>query len=159
MPVSSPKIDPRSFDTLVEQTEALAEAYTQNLPGGQGWKASTEPDAGSALVRIFSRMAHHAIDRLNQVPDKHLLAFLNLIGADPRPPRPARVPLTFTLAEGSSTDAIVPTGTPVAAPPAEGEEKEVVFETALELVVTQTQLVSVHVHQPSKDRVSDRTAQ
>ncbi|UCC62538.1 MAG: hypothetical protein JSV36_17525, partial [Anaerolineae bacterium] len=114
-------------------------------------------DAGGALIRIFGRFMELVVDRLNRVPEKNYLAFLNLIGADIRPPQPARVPLTFALAEGSPVDGLVPAGTQVAAPPAEGEEEEVIFETDRDLVMTRAQLKSVFVRQPDADQYGDYT--
>jgi len=118
-----------------------------------------KPDAGMALIRIFGRMAALVSDRLNQVPDKNFLAFLDLIGTQLLPPQPAKVPLTFSLVERSPVDALVPAHTQVAAPPAEEQQEEVVFETDRELVVTTAQLKGVFVREPEKDKYSDRTSQ
>jgi hypothetical protein len=106
----------------------LAEQISR-IKGQVPVKVKLSPDAGSALIRIFGRFVELVIDRLNQVPEKNFLAFLNLIGADILPPQSARVPLTFALAEGSPVDALVPAGTQVAAPAAEGEEEDVIFES------------------------------
>lgn len=113
------------------------------------------PDAGWALIRLFSRLAVLVRDRLNQVPEKNLLAFLDLIGVQVLPPQAARVPLTFYLAEGTSTDILVPAHTPVAA---SAEPEEVVFETEHDLLATIAQLKAVFVHEPQTNRYSDRTA-
>ncbi len=81
------------------------------------------PVPGWPLVRIFGRLGEIVADRLNRVPDKNFLAFLDLVGMSPRPPQPARVPLTFQLAAGTAVDALVPARTPVAAIPLEGEDE------------------------------------
>jgi hypothetical protein len=122
-----------------------------------GWRPRDDgqPDAGLALIRVFGRLVQLVIERLNRVPEKSFLAFLELIGTRPRPPRPARAPLTFRLAPASPVDGLVPAGTRVAAPPAEGEREEVVFETERDLVVTVAQLTSVLVHEPDADRYGD----
>lgn len=151
MALPSPKIDPRTYGQIVAQTEALAQKYTDWRPRSDG-----QPDAGRALIRIFSRMAALVSDRLNQVPDKNFLAFLDLIGTQIQAPQPARAPLTFTLVENSPVDAFVPAGTQVAAPAAENEA-EAVFELENELVVMRSQLQAVYVRQPAGDRYSDRT--
>ena len=104
-------------------------------------------DAARALIRIFGRMAMMVSDRLNRVPEKHFLAFLNLIGATQQPPRPARVPLTAYLVDNSPVDAIIPAHTQIAALPQEGETDEVLFETEQDLVVMRSQLQAVIVHQ------------
>jgi hypothetical protein len=115
-------------------------------------------DVGLALIRIFGRMAATVSDRLNRVPEKNFLAFLDLLGTQILPPQPARVPLTFYLASGvpENTTALVPAYTQISAPPA---EEEVVFETEHDLIVTLVQLQAVFVRQLEADRYSDRTSQ
>ncbi|MEM1167739.1 MAG: baseplate J/gp47 family protein [Cyanobacteria bacterium P01_H01_bin.35] len=124
----------------------------------RGWKRNNgQIDAGEALIRIFATMVKSVSDRLNQVPEKNFLAFLDLIGGKLMPPQPAKVPLTFYLAEGSPVDGLVPAYTQVSALPAEGSDEEIVFETDRELVVTTAQLKAVFVREPSQDKYSDRS--
>ncbi len=125
----------------------------------KGWYKGEKPDPGLALIRIFSRMATLAIARLNQVPDKNFLAFLDILGTQILPPQPAKVPLTFSLVNGISDDklVIIPAGTQVAAPPLEGEEEEVVFETEKDLTMTTSQLQAVFIRQPDADLYSECT--
>ncbi|HEX7242064.1 MAG TPA: hypothetical protein VF263_17400, partial [Longimicrobiaceae bacterium] len=145
-----PPIDRRSYADFVARTEALLQRYA-------GW-SPPEGDPAAALVRVFARMAERVSDRLNRVPDRNFLAFLDLIGVDLRPPQPARAPLTFSLAAGAAVDAVVPARTQVAGQPLEGEKEPVVFETERELVVTRTVLSAVMVRDPGRDRWADRTA-
>jgi hypothetical protein len=152
MSIQQPKIDSRTYEDIVKQTEDLAHKFTDWRPRADG-----KADAGRALIRIFGRMAALVSERLNQVPQKNFLAFLDLIGTQILPPQPARVPLTFNLVAGSGADAFVPAGTPVASPPAAGEEEEVVFETERDLVLTAAQLQAVFVREPDADRYSDCT--
>src|SRR5262249_46288099 len=112
-----------------------------------------------ALVRVFSRMVQHVIDNVNQVPNQHFLAFLDLIGAQRKPPQPARVPLSFLIAKGALADALVPARTLVSASLADGEKGEVVFETDRELVVSRAVLAAIGVHRPDLDRYADRGLQ
>ena len=148
-----PLIDPRDRRQLAEQTTALAQQYT-------GWRPDLlVPDAGQALIGVFARFAELVVARVNRAPERNYFAFLNLIGTQPAPPLPARVPLTFTLVERSPADAVIPAGIQVAALPLEGEEDEVVFETDLPLVATRAQLMAAFVGDTENDRYSDRTRQ
>jgi hypothetical protein len=152
--VQAPDIDKRSYADIVDQTTQLAGQLS-------GWQPRLDgaPDAGQALIGIFGRFAELVIERLNRAPDKNYLAFLDLIGATPLPPRPARVPLTFHLATGSPVDAVVPAGVLAAAPPLAGEQDDVVFETERLLVVTRAQLQAAYVSDTEHDTYSDRSAQ
>jgi len=150
MRAQAPKIDPRSYEDVVQKTEALVEG------AGLGWIPG-DPDAASALIRVFGRMVQHLVERLNQVPEKHFAAFLNLLGAEPRPPEAAQVPLTFHLVDSAPADSLVPAGTQVAAKALEGDAGEVLFETTLDLVVTRARLSSFFVHNPVADFYADRS--
>ncbi|NEO72971.1 putative baseplate assembly protein [Moorena sp. SIO3H5] len=150
MVIKAPKIDSRTAETIAAQVQQLLEQYTGETKPLQGTSA--------AIVNIFARFAEIIIERLNQVPDKNFLGFLDLLGASRLPPQPARVPLTFSLAAGTTVDAVVPKGTQVAAPPAEGEQDPVIFETERELVVTTTKIESIFVRDTQQDLYSDRTS-
>jgi hypothetical protein len=141
MALPPPKIDSRTYADLVVETEQLAQRFSQ-------WQLSPnhENDAGRALIRIFGRMATMVADRLNRVPGKHFLAFLNLIGAQQQPPRPARVPLTAYLVDNSSVEALLPARTSIAAV-LSNSDQEVLFETEQNLVVMRSQLQAVIVQQ------------
>ncbi|WP_421658674.1 hypothetical protein [Leptothermofonsia sp. ETS-13] len=87
--------------TLVNLNLAEHIQRVSQVQGINRIRVKVTPDAGWALIRIFSHLAMMVRDRLNQVSDKNFLAFLDLIGTQILPPQPARVPLTFYLAEGS----------------------------------------------------------
>src|SRR5689334_7938225 len=125
---------------------------------GSPWDAF-RPELGTsgALTRIFARFGELITDRLNRVPDKNFLAFLDLLGASLLPPRPARVPLTFSLADGAS-GAVVPARTEVAAVAASGEPEQAVFVTESELIVTAARLRAAFTHDPASDRYTDHAA-
>ena len=154
--VEAPLIDGRTHSDLVVEVETLIQQYTSGVDG-PGWQPG-KSDAGSALVRIFSRMAELVITRLNRLPDRNFLAFLDLIGVRLNLPQAARVPLTFLLASGSPVDALVPAGTQAEADALEGETEPPQFETQRDLVVTRSQLVAVYSRDPGNDRWADRTA-
>ena len=74
------------------------------------------------------------IFRLNQVPEKNYVAFLNLLGIKLRAPRAAKALLQFTLVEGTARQK-VPRGSQVSTPQS-GDDSTVSFETDRDLVVT-----------------------
>ena len=159
---TAPPVDPRTAAAISAQLRELLaihapEWHEQHTDPATGQTRSDR--LATALIGIFSRFAEIILHRLNQVPDKNLLAFLDMLGEARLPPQPARVPLTFSLAPGSTADAVVPKGTLVASPPAEGEKEPVVFETEAELVVSAAQLSSLFVRAPEHDRYADYSAQ
>lgn len=147
MAAAYPRIDERHAAHLAQQVEQLLRHYVPEWQGG-------DPQA-QALIAVFARFGELIIERLNRVPEKNLLAFLDLLGASLAPPQPARVPLTFSLAEGGTLAARVSAGTQVATalPAADGEP--VIFETERDLVVTPARLAAAIVHDPAADRYRD----
>ncbi len=154
--MQSPPIDPRSRAELTAHLRGLAQELS-------GWRPAQDgrPDPGSALIGVAARFADIVIERVNRVPERNYLAFLNLIGTRPLPPQAARVPLTFTLAEGLPADVVVPAGTQAAAEPV-GEDPDghdsIVFETEQPLVVTRSKLRSIVVSDPVHDTRTDAQA-
>jgi hypothetical protein len=66
MSIQQPKIDSRTYEDIVKQTEDLAQKFTDWRPRADG-----KADAGGALIRIFGRMAAEVSERLNKVPEKN----------------------------------------------------------------------------------------
>ena len=94
----------------------ISEMFIEQLQGeiiSRAWQGR-EGGAGQALVHLFGRLSELVINRLNQVPDKHFLAFLNEAGVDLLAPRPASTELTFTPAEDGPPVIRVPAGTELA---------------------------------------------
>jgi Baseplate J-like protein len=151
MTTTAPRLDPRTAAAIRDQvTSDLA----TNLGGA--WVPAGD-QASAALISIIARFGEIVIERLNQAPDKNFLAFLDLLGTTPLPPEPARVPLTFTVAAGSTTDAVVPAGTQAAAPPGEGETDPTVFETERELTAVAASLQTLVAADAERDLIADHS--
>ncbi len=150
---TAPNIDGRAAGDVARQIETLLRAYAPT------WN-EVDPATGratgisAALIGVCARFAELTIQRLNQAPGKNQLAFLDMLGATPMPPQPARVPLTFTLAAGA-TGAVVPARTQVAAPPGPGAKAPVLFETEDELALTPATLARVVTWDAPDDTTDD----
>src|SRR2546423_5269081 len=137
MSSSAPRIDSRASETVVRQVLELLQVYTAEWP-----EFRPERGASRALVEIFGRFAELIIERLNQVPEKNLLAFLDMVGASQLPPQAARAPLTFSLVQGSIVDGLVPAGAQVVALPAAGGTTPAIFSTEAQVVVTAAKILA-----------------
>lgn len=148
----TPKIDPRTAPDIFAQVLDLLDQQKVVLIPEPDWEAF-QPEQGTsgALIGIFARFAELITDRLNRVPDKNFLAFLDLLGASLLPPTSARAPLTFSLTDGATGGAVVPAGTEVGALATEGEKEPAVFETENEIVITASRLRAAFTRDPAKD--------
>lgn len=151
----APEIDSGSAADIAGQVRELLKIYTPE------WREARDPltgdpkGVGTALIETFARFCEIVLHRLNRVPEKNYLAFLDLLGVSQLPPQPARVPLTFSLTPGSAVDGVVPPGTQVASPAGAGGKEAVIFETEEELVVTAAALASLQVRDPTWDSYAD----
>ena len=91
MPIQPPNLDDRSYEDIVAEARALIPQYCPE------WTNLNDADPGMTLVQLFAWMTEMTIYRLNRVPDKTYIHFLNFIGEDRKPARPAVAPLTFLL--------------------------------------------------------------
>ena len=89
MPIKPPNLDDRRYADLVREARALIPQYTPD------WTNLSDSDPGITLVQLFAWMTEMTIYRLNRVPDKTYVHFLNFIGEERRDARPASVPITF----------------------------------------------------------------
>jgi hypothetical protein len=124
------------------------------FPEPPGRWVGREGEAGWALTRLFGRMVELVFTRLNQVPDKNFLAFLNAAGVSLLPPRPARTEITFSPQKDGPPFIRVPAGTQVATVQTE-TQSEVVFETQRDMLVVPVTLVAGVSFDPVN--VSDNT--
>ena len=153
MTIPAPKVDERTSSEIARDVRGLLPVYVEDWPG-----AGEAGELSEALIYVFSRFGEIIVDRLNKTPEKNFLAFLDLLGISPLPLQAARAPVTFYLAPGAATHALVPAGTQVAATPGPGEQKPVVFETEKELVVISAKLESLLIKDGGHDQFTDFSA-
>lgn len=149
MALPSPNLDDRRFQQFVDD----AKRYIQQR--APEWTDHNVSDPGVTLVETVAHMADQIVYRLNRVPDKNHLAFLDLVGITLFPPSAARTDVTFWLSAPQEEAVHVPLGTEVATMRTEGEEA-VVFATERELAVVPSSLRHLVVQQRGK-QVVDRT--
>src|SRR5690606_27334479 len=130
----SPIIAARNLAQLIEQVKLLAQYYATD------WKfRPDDPDPGPAFSPMFAHLLGGNIRRLNQVPYKSFLAFLNHFNVELAPAQPAAAHITFRLAEGTSEPVFVEKGTQLAASIL-GESEPIVFETVRPILLTSARL-------------------
>ncbi|MGW7565662.1 putative baseplate assembly protein [Streptomyces tendae] len=149
MPLPSPNLDDRRFQQFVDD----AKRYIQQR--APEWTDHNVSDPGVTLVETVAHMADQIVYRLNRVPDKNHLAFLDLVGITLFPPSAARTDVTFWLSAPQEDAILVPVGTEVATLRTERDEA-VVFATEQDLRIVPCTLGRL-VTQVSGEAVSDRT--
>ncbi|HEU5266827.1 MAG TPA: putative baseplate assembly protein, partial [Jatrophihabitans sp.] len=120
--------DDRHFQDLVDGAKRLIQTRCPQ------WTDHNVSDPGVTLVEAYAQMVDQLIYRLNRVPDRHYVKFLELIGVQLRPPSPARGQVTFWLSAPQPHTVVVREGTEVATPRTDVDEP-IVFTTAQRLDV------------------------
>lgn len=144
--MAAPILDDRKVKEILAQLQALA---LTELPA---WQPRAQGDAGTMLQRIFARLLELALHRLNEAPDKHLLAFLDTMGISLMPPAAARVPLTFMLLANTRPQLLAK-----GAQASGGQQARIIFETDGDLNIIPAQLTSGFTVDPNWDRYTDET--
>src|SRR6266704_4042902 len=120
MPLLAPNLDDRTFDQILAQAKLLIPRYAPT------WTNQSEADPGVTLMELFSWMFEMMLYRLNQVPDRNYIKFLELLGIEQAAAQPATAELTFSLTQTNVQTVIVPMGTQASAG---GGSQPVIFET------------------------------
>jgi predicted phage baseplate assembly protein len=144
--LQAPDLDDRRFQDIVDEAKRRIHRYCPD------WTDHNVSDPGIALVELFAWMTEMTLYRLNQVPDRLYVKFLELVGVELFSAVPARADLLFTLT-GPRDDVVrVPAGTQVSTDRV-GDEEPVVFLTDEELRVVPPKLVACLTH--NGDRYED----
>jgi predicted phage baseplate assembly protein len=110
------------------------------------------------LIETFAYMTDQLLYRLNRVPDRLYLRFLDLIGLHLLPATPARVPVTFWLSAPASAPLTIATGTNAATPRTE-TDASIVFATLEDLDVVPCSLHTLRMRTVSDDESVGRIEQ
>ncbi|MEU6021947.1 putative baseplate assembly protein [Micromonospora sp. NPDC047134] len=151
MALPAPNLDDRRFQHLVDDAKRFIQ---QRCPE---WTDHNVSDPGVTLIEAFAQMTDELLYRLNRVPEKNYLAFLDLIGVRLFPPTAARADLTFWLAAPQAEAVLLRAGTEASTVRTETEEA-IVFTTAADLAIVPCELVHLRVH-PADGPAADRTDQ
>ncbi|WP_426561265.1 putative baseplate assembly protein [Angustibacter sp. McL0619] len=149
MALTAPNLDDRTFQDLVDDAKRHVQ---QSCPQ---WSDHNVSDPGVTLIEAFAQMVDQLIYRLNRVPDRHYVKFLELVGVRLRPPAAARGNVTFWLSAPQPQTVAVPAGTEVATPRTAVDDP-VVFTTMHELQVVSCEFARCASHLAGAEPV-DRT--
>ncbi|WP_055529187.1 putative baseplate assembly protein [Streptomyces graminilatus] len=128
MALPAPHLDDRRFQHLVDEAKRFIQ---QRCPE---WTDHNVSDPGVTLIEAFAHMTDQLLYRLNRVPEKNYLAFLDLIGVTLFPPVPARTDVTFWLSAPQQVTVVLPENTEIATVRTETEDA-LVFATTRDLAV------------------------
>src|SRR5512139_578605 len=124
-----PNLDDRRFQDFVDEAKRRIPRYCPS------WTDHNVSDPGVTLIELFAWMADQCLYRLNQVPDKNFIVFLDLIGVRLEPAHAATGDVTFTLSAKLERPMSIPGGIEVATESGQGQEPVVVTtDRSLEMI-------------------------
>lgn len=148
MALPAPNLDDRRFQDLVDDAKRLVQ---QRCPE---WTDHNVSDPGVTLIETFAYMTDQLLFRLNRVPDRLYVKFLELIGLRMLPPTPAHAPVTFWLSTPATAPLVVAAGTKTGTIRTETEES-VVFSTVDELRIVPCRLQHIRVDRVGSEERRD----
>jgi predicted phage baseplate assembly protein len=128
MPLPTPNLDDLKF-----QKDLVDEARKRIIHYCPEWTDYNLSDPGITLIELFAWMTELMVYRLNRVPDKNYIKFLELLGLQIKPASSARTDLTFWLSvslpisEDNQQSVIIPRGSQVRSDSSGSEE--IIFST------------------------------
>jgi predicted phage baseplate assembly protein len=120
------------MDDLRFQRDLVDEARKRIVHYCPEWTEYNLSDPGITLIELFAWMTELTVYRLNRVPERNYIKFLEMLGLQRKPASSARTELTFWLSAplpltpGSEQTVIVPPGLEVRS---EQSGEEVTFTT------------------------------
>ena len=123
MALPAPNLDDRRFQNLVDDAKRLVQRRCPE------WTDHNVSDPGVTLIETFAYMTDQLLYRLNRVPDRNYIKFLELIGVRLFPPTAATTKVTFWLSAPQEIPIVVPVGVEVATPRTEAVGSAIAFTT------------------------------
>lgn len=129
-----------NLDDLRFQQDLVDEARRRIVQYCPEWTDYNLSDPGITLIELFAWMTELMVYRLNRVPEKNYVKFMELLGVNLQAASSAHTELTFRLSvpfpiEGDrDLIPVVPENTEVATRPVENEE-EIIFSTDERLLI------------------------
>jgi len=151
MALPAPNLDDRTFQDIVDEAKRLIPRYTPE------WTNHNLSDPGVALIELFAWMSELVLFRVNQVPDRLFVHFLNLVGIEPFPPSVARADITFWLSAAQDSTVIVPAGMQVTTARETPGEQAVVFTTVDQLDIRPPELTAAITTDARSERLTEVT--
>lgn len=145
MPLPIPDLDDRRFQDLVDEAKRLVQRRCPQ------WTDHNVSDPGVTLIETFAYMTDQLLYRMNRIPERLHITFLDLLGLRMLPPTPARVAVTFWLSSPGTMVLTVNTGTQVGTLHTPAAEP-VIFATVAALAIVPCSLASIRTPQ---DRAGD----
>ncbi len=136
MSLPAPNLDDRTFQDLVDDAKRHVQRHCPE------WTDHNVSDPGVTLIETFAMTVDQLLYRLNRVPDKLYVRFLELLGVTLYPPSAAEVDVTFWLSAPRGDTVLVKAGTEVLTLRTETEDP-VVFSTTADLPIVPTELAHV----------------
>ncbi|GAB3459373.1 putative baseplate assembly protein [Actinophytocola sediminis] len=150
MALPAPNLDDRRFQDLVDDAKRMV---MRRCPE---WTDHNVSDPGVTLIETFAFMTDQLLFRLNQVPDRLYVKFLELIGLRLIAATPAQAGVTFWLSAPAIASVGIPAGTTVATLRTEADES-IVFATDGDLRIVPCSLARVATRGADQDAQTDRT--
>lgn len=104
MPLTSPPIDGRNYQALVDELVARIPAHTPE------WTNHNASDPGITLLQLFAHITESLLYRTNLIPDRNRAKFLNLLGLRLNAARDARGVAAFANERGPIESLVIPAG-------------------------------------------------
>lgn len=133
MPLPTPNLDDRRFQELVDEAKRAIPRYCPE------WTDHNVHDPGVTLIELFAHMVETMIFRLNRVPEKSYITFMELMGVRLQEASAARTDLSFWLTAPAIEPIRIPAGTEVSTAQTAAVEA-VSFSTDHELLISPPEL-------------------
>ena len=158
-PATLAPLDGRDEESILADLLAVRPGYVPE------WRPDSN-GPGRALVVVLARYAELVARALDAAPGKAFLAFLRALGIGLLPPRSARAPLVFSVADGSPIDPPLPAGSEVAVAAAPSlpsltgmtaatPPEPTIFATTESIALVRARLASLHARFPAADQLAD----
>ncbi len=129
-----PVIDDRTFQEIVDEARSRIPRYTPE------WTDQNDSDLGITMVQLFAWLTEMQIYRMSKVPRLNYIKFLELVGIELEPAKPATARIEFPVLPGFADPYVIVNARTQITTEEPDEIGQIIFETDRSLIAIRAKL-------------------
>ncbi len=129
-----PVIDDRTYQEIVDEARSRIPRYTSE------WTDQNDSDPGMTMVQLFAWLTEMQIYRMSKVPLLNYIKFLELVGIELEPAKPATTRIEFPVLPGFTEPYLIVNARTQVATEEPDDDGQILFETDQALIAIKAKL-------------------
>ena len=132
----------KGINKIILQFKSLAQFYIPEISFVNDFGVSKNSDFGTSLAYVFASILQEIVSRLNKLPEKNFIEFLNILNLKLNSITAASTEISFYVNDNAKQDILIPLAIKTTAD-ANNIHPELTFESQESILATRSNVVEI----------------